>query len=609
MDWRDKLDWRLRAITGVAEKDERTTSAQVVEALESWMDGPASEGTDAQLQRHDGTVFHGVELDAANAQVWLRVLVELDAGAAPDADALGLDRGWVADGFASGRLRYEQLSGLASSPDVLHVELASALRLVRALPSVGVAVGNMPADAIGVPGPPRPAGGKGVLIGVIDNVLDPRVVQLQDAGHTCVESYWFQDYAEQAGPAPYGYGTLYKKEQLQAAIDHQGALSPAHLPSPKDLGNDAHGTSITCIAAGRGAGYRGVAPGARVAFVAAIPSGPDAIADSQRLVDAVHFIDAEATRLGLSCVVNISLGDGLGPHDGSTILERALASVAAKPGRVVVVCAGNANRKKHATATLGDPSPMLDCATLDTVDGETIDVWYEGPGSASLEISLGGTTLGPFPATGGRRSYVDPGKVQLSIDSWPPSGALQRGVFRISLGDCPFLDHTQFEVRLRADPGSPQGRRLDAWIDDDESGLFFNKFEERTTVTSPGTARGVLTVGACEFLPSTSQVRSQLLGSSGKGPTLDERSTPHLLAVGAELSLVEPRDGGGSGVDVFGSGTSLAAPLVAGAAALILERQLGASTADVAKRLAALGVSSPDLPPRLNLSALFQLPT
>jgi subtilisin family serine protease len=622
MIWHEKLDWRLWWLTGGGARGPAPTLAALAGAADRDLDLSAPAWTlDGERHRYDGTTLHGVEFDPETQRPSLRVLVELATGAPPGLDApqLGFDDGWIDGRFAVGRVPAHRLAALASLPYVRRVELSRPLRFVAAWPgrhAVGSRAiddfrGVDPADAIGVP-PPDLLGapGAGVLVGIVDNVLDPRVTALRDGGETCVVSYWFQGDTT-PGRAPPGFrsGTLYTRADLQRELDQGGVIDPRHLPDLERRPKDGHGTSVACIVAGRGPGYRGVAAAAGLVFVAAQPSGPDALGDSAALGDAVHFIDAEATRLGMPCAINISLGDGLGPHDGSTVAEQYLAEVAGRAGRVIVVCAGNARVGKHASGTLSAEGLRLVAATLVPSPPETIDVWYEGPGDAVLTlVPLVGEPIGPFSGADGIRFHPSFEHPMVSVEATPPA-ATRWGVFRIRLQRGRLLAPGELHLRVEAAPGTPLGRRVHAWIDDTESPYRLDPHpdDEQSTVTTPGTADGVLTVGACEFEPAGSAHPSRVWPRSGAGPTLGApaRPKPEILAVGGGLAVVMPLPDGGSEVNNRASGTSLAAPLVTGAAALILATRPEASTAAVSATLVTAGVPTDHLPPRLAVRSLF----
>jgi subtilisin-like proprotein convertase family protein len=112
------------------------------------------------------------------------------------------------------------------------------------------------------------------------------------------------------------------------------------------------------------------------------------------------------------------------------------------------------------------------------------------------------------------------------------------------------------------------------------------------SITSPGTAKNVITVGAAENVRGSGtdgcgvtnagadSVRD-LINFSGRGPTQDGRMKPDLVAPGTHVTGASPQHAGYTGAGVcdknFGgsafyslvSGTSQAAPHVAGAAALL----------------------------------------
>jgi hypothetical protein len=100
------------------------------------------------------------------------------------------------------------------------------------------------------------------------------------------------------------------------------------------------------------------------------------------------------------------------------------------------------------------------------------------------------------------------------------------------------------------------------------------------TLSSPGCARGALTVGASTMYRSFSEMgflaepgkwtADQLASFSGRGPLADGRIKPNILAPGAFDWSLAPVAGSeeGQSFQLFG-GTSQASPLMAGAAALV----------------------------------------
>ncbi len=112
------------------------------------------------------------------------------------------------------------------------------------------------------------------------------------------------------------------------------------------------------------------------------------------------------------------------------------------------------------------------------------------------------------------------------------------------------------------------------------------------SITAPGTAKNVITVGAAESVRASgtdgcgvtntgADSASDIINFSGRGPTQDGRMKPDLVAPGTHITGASPQHAGYTGNAVcdktFGgstfyslvSGTSQAAPHVAGAAALL----------------------------------------
>ena len=99
-----------------------------------------------------------------------------------------------------------------------------------------------------------------------------------------------------------------------------------------------HGTQTAGIAAGsyRDNGWYGVAPGADIVACAM----PETELTDVRVAHCLNYINDYAKRVGKPYVVNISLGNNAGTHDGTSFLTRLFKQMTG-PGKVIVVSAGN----------------------------------------------------------------------------------------------------------------------------------------------------------------------------------------------------------------------------------------------------------------------------
>ena len=102
---------------------------------------------------------------------------------------------------------------------------------------------------------------------------------------------------------------------------------------------DTHGTNTTGMAAGRHVnGYGGTAPGADIVLCTSrnLHGG---ISETE-VVNCIKYIYSYADSVGKPCVINISMSNRFGSHDGNDRISKAVAQCVG-PGRIFVVAAGN----------------------------------------------------------------------------------------------------------------------------------------------------------------------------------------------------------------------------------------------------------------------------
>lgn len=177
--------------------------------------------------------------------------------------------------------------------------------------------------------------GKGVIVGIIDTGIDFSHPDFKDSlGNSRVLAIWDQNKINASNtPAKYGYGQAWNKAQIDA-----------NLCTHDDPANEyGHGTMVSGAAVGNGlatGNFKGVAPEADIVVVASNLSGNSF---SASIVDAIDYIYSIADSAGKPCVINISLGDYGGSHDGKDIGSKMIDSIIkAKNGRAIVAANGNA---------------------------------------------------------------------------------------------------------------------------------------------------------------------------------------------------------------------------------------------------------------------------
>lgn len=248
---------------------------------------------------------------------------------------------------------------ISEHPSVSYVEMGSPVHLCMDQARQQSGIDIIHANTNGQL--PQAYTGEGVVVGVIDTGLeyDHIAFRTSDGKGSRVKRVWNQRGFGSA-PEKFGYGVeLTTIEEMRAA--------------KFDDNTEYHGTHTTSIAAGgdRLSKYYGVAPDADIVFVSFGQSSVD-------IPNAVRYIQDYAESVGKPCVINMSLGSHLGPHNGSSTLDRFFDSVSG-PGTILVGAAGNEGANKmHVGKTF-----TADNNTLKTILGvpstssknTVVDVW------------------------------------------------------------------------------------------------------------------------------------------------------------------------------------------------------------------------------------------
>ncbi len=460
-----------------------------------------------------------------------------------------------------------ELVRLLEEDDLIYVEPAwrAEPHLDVSVPAIGAAEvhGSSPAIL-----------GEGVIVAAVDTGVDYTHLDFRyDANGDGFEessrlvAIWDQTFGV--------FGVRYTQEEIEADLA-DGHGSDAGTVRQSD--RDGHGTHVLGIAAGDGSssgyGFVGVAPKASLMMVKTTFFTSD-------ILRGVEWVFETADSLGFPAVVNLSLGGHEGPHDGTSLFEQGLDELLDVPGRAIVVSAGNeGDFAIHASATLAGSSKSYDIVANETQ--VEMSIWYPGESRFTVTITPPGEQGIAVP-WGTETGVVATSAGMVRVDNaWvgpnPNNGDNEAFVRLYGLTDL-----TGWRITI-SDAGG--GGTFDAWVTSATATLIGG--DSDSTVDEPGNADHVITVGAYTTKVtwpsengnqdySSEYTVGTLASFSSRGPTRDGRLKPELAAPGVWICAALSADAGWQsvfvhpdGVHTMELGTSMAAPHVSGAIALML---------------------------------------
>jgi subtilisin family serine protease len=543
-----------------------------------------------QIARKEGTA-ESLRMNVASfneeALPTVSVLISFK-GEREELAALGVSISSFNHGIATGTVPVAWLRALADDPRIEAIEAARALN--HELDISGSVIG-----ANQVRMPPLSLTGRGVIIGIVDTGIDLWHASFRrSAGRSAVLAVWDQTLAAAPGeslPKGFSYGVEYEQAQIERAF---AAGPDSNIVRHRDsLG---HGTHVAAIAAGSATPYIGIAPDADL-LVVATSTDAKALGDSARTLDAIRYIFEKAAGLGRPAVINLSLGSYIGPHDGTSLLERGIDALLKSPGQILVKAAGNAGGAgSHASGSLaaGEATSLRVEVPATSTESATIDIWYNASGRFQVTLSApDGTATSPLDGDE-IREYFLPGDVSVLVSSIlaNPGSGDNRIYVVVSPGSTGQITPGLWAINLKAVTASEKVR-FDAWIERGSNPPRFSaaNADENMTISVPGTARRCITVSAyaASTAGHTPSPTIQLLPTSSRGPTRDGRRQPEIAAPGGWIASARSAKSKlrayGDAAWTLMSGTSMAAPHVTGAVALLLQQEPGLDSEQVRERL------------------------
>lgn len=419
--------------------------------------------------------------------------------------------------------------------------------------------------------------GKDVIVGVIDSGLDIFNEDFKlSSGISKVLYLW--DQTVDSVNSQLGFGVEYDRNQI----------SSGNYPIYDEIG---HGTHVAGIVSGMGrlslGKYSGIATGADLVVVKTDFS-------TGGILSGIEYVLSKAKKFGKPCVVNLSLGNVIGSHDGKDIeseIVRSMLDEYGRKGNVIVVAGGNSGSfNQHYSNTISSLTRniIFKVSNLSSGIGYVItDFWI--PGGTIFEYRIttpSGYTLGwnlvsslTSPIT--NSTNFSDGSVLVVATSNRYNSDINLQI--VVLGS---VKDGNWTVSLRT---TGQTVLVHSWIDFSENIFsYFVNGDNSYTLNSFIPIDDVIVVSAYTtknmFTSRIGQVVfSQLTNDnisffSSRGPTRDGRQKPDISAPGAVIlapmsskAMYSLSEIDATYTNYVGEmGTSMSAPVVSGIVALLL---------------------------------------
>jgi len=451
--------------------------------------------------------------------------------------------------------------------------------------------------------------GSGIIMGLVDAGIDLLHPDFRDSlDNTRVMWLWDMTKPDSVNtPQPYDYGQEWSNAEINAGTcTHTGQ------------DQYGHGSYVAGIATGNGRAvghFQGAAPGCEIVAVAFDFNAADTVS---RMAHAVDYIFNKADQMGKPCVINISIGDYYGSHDGLDLQSQFISNLVDQQcGRIVVGGCGDigTNYAYH----LGN-SPTAGDTTFSWITynpqyaGCYFQIFSNFPDFSGVHFAVGADQVTPYYSFRGRTPF----HTAATWGGGVHTETLMNGANRIGIIQSVITIASpgvySLEYLIQPDSIAYNWRfittgtgHFDSWSFDWEwqnlpdSTTFPDIVNYQTTDTNYTIVSGfqcldnVITVGQYfntdrhidvnnTLQISPLDTSNAIAPNSGRGPTRDGRLKPEICAPGNHIISCgvlaflpgmianEPHKVAQGGYHITGGGTSASGPVVAGIGALFLQQ-------------------------------------
>ena len=450
-------------------------------------------------------------------------------------------------------LSRNQIPALYAYPQIVHIELPKMLNYEASFNLISTCVRPVQDSKL------FNLTGSGVVVGIIDSGIDYAHPDFLRENGTSRILYLWDQTGEGLPPAGFFGGVEYANEQINRAL---AAPEPQKIvPERDDVG---HGTAVAGVAAGSETDDQGVAPEADLIVVKVGMKGYRSFARTTELMRAVKYVIEKAMKLGKPVAVNLSFGTNLGSHMGDSLFETYLSDISSLWKTVIVVPTGNEGSAGHHYTGRIDTGQTeeINFFTASGIESFYITLWKQFEDSFSVEVLFpNGKSSGVLGIESQTKTVREGDCVLTMIYGQPSRYSVRQEIFFYVHTASEYLTSGLWKIRIIA--GHITDGAFNMWlptVEEVTDKTFFSQASEENTMTLPSTAARIIRVaGYNDRLGNIAEF-------SGRGNPNLALPIPDLAAPAVDILSAKA----GGGYDAF-TGTSIAAPFVTGAAALMMQ--------------------------------------
>lgn len=444
-------------------------------------------------------------------------------------------------GFGIVTLRPENLINLANVSGIQYIELPKRLVTSDTQSNIASCV-IQPREVYNIRG-------DGVLVGFIDSGIDFTHPAFRwEDGKTRID--YIYDLSEE--------GKIYNSEIINEALENSDPYSI--VPVTDVTGHGTHVVGIACAGGNISEDLYGVAPRSSIAMV---KSTRGFYAISTNIMRGIRFLIDRARELNKPLVINISLSTNDGAHNGSSLLEKYVSTIATLERVTIVIAAGNeGDTAHHRGGNLKEEENIY----INVSPGErflVVNLYKSVLPQISIRLlsPTGEISTEVIIKEGYYEGIVGQDRYQIFYTGPKPFDLIGE----ISIAIVPRDDYIlegQWELRMRV-LNEYEGE-YDMWLPISEALNPRTRFLEPTVLNTlgiPATVTNIIAVGSYNY---TTNIISSFSGRGREGA--GNQTRPDLVAPGENIMSTAPNRSFTSR-----SGTSMATPHVTGIAALMME--------------------------------------